>query len=219
MEPFCRLHVLFFAFVTFFVALQVRRGFSITETDSYLANHVMRTVSLGDWLSCTLACHEDTSCISYNYNMKTRSCDLNDYGVLTSVLGTDLLIKKQGVVFHQIRVSQFCCVHDSRLLGRVRWAFRIARQSVFSFNRNDQKMRWKKSFILVSCRQAFIKISCLGLHYNFKSYFFLFQNGVNNCFCCKLVFDCTVSITLILRSFICHSTFFFLFMLNYGIFF
>ncbi|KAK2559474.1 hypothetical protein P5673_018115 [Acropora cervicornis] len=104
MEHFYRLSVHFFAFVTFFVALQLRRGFSITEIDSYLANHAMRTVSLGDWLSCTLACHEDTSCISYNYNMETRSCDLNDYGVLTSVLGTDLLIKKRGVVFHQIRI-------------------------------------------------------------------------------------------------------------------
>lgn len=106
MEHFYRLSVHFFAFVTFFVALQVRRGFSITEIDSYLANHAMRTVSLGDWLSCTLACHEDTSCISYNYNMKTRSCDLNDYGVLTSVLATDLLIRKRGVVFHQIRAAE-----------------------------------------------------------------------------------------------------------------
>jgi len=106
MEHFYRLSVHFFAFVTFFVALHLRRGFSITEIDSYLANHAMRTVSLGDWLSCTLACHEDTSCISYNYNMETRSCDLNDYGVLTSILGTDLLIKKRGVVFHQIRAAE-----------------------------------------------------------------------------------------------------------------
>ena len=168
MEHFYRLSVHFFAFVTFFVALQVRRGFSITEIDSYLANHAMRTVSLGDWLSCTLACHEDTSCISYNYNMKTRSCDLNDYGVLTSVLATDLLIRKRGVVFHQIRVSQLVCVHDSRLLGTVGCAFAL---HASRFSRNDQK-RDEKSFTLVSCRQAFIKISCLGLHYNFKPYFF-----------------------------------------------
>ena len=143
MEHFYRLSVHFFAFVTFFVALQVRRGFSITEIDSYLANHVMRTVSLGDWLSCTLACHEDTSCISYNYNMKTRSCDLNNYGVLTSVLGTDLLIRKRGVVFHQIRVSQLVCVHDSRLLGRVRCAFAL-HASRFSLLAETTKNAMKK---------------------------------------------------------------------------
>lgn len=116
MEYFCRPRVHVFVFVAFFVAFQVQRGFSITEIDSYLANHVMRTVSLRDWLSCTLACYEDTACISYNYNMRTGSCDLNDYGILTTVLGTDPLIQKQGAVFHQIRVSQFVCilVYDSR---------------------------------------------------------------------------------------------------------
>ena len=75
--------------------------------------------------------------------MKTRSCDLNDYGVLTSVLGTDLLIRKRGVVFHQIRVSQLVCVHDSRLLGRVRCAFAL-HASRFSVLTETTKNAMKK---------------------------------------------------------------------------
>lgn len=88
-------------------------AFSFTAKDSYLANHVMKTVFSKDWLSCTLACQEDSICISYNYNTYTGSCDLNGQGLHQPYSGPDELVKMQGVIFHQIRVSLvkfFCAI-------------------------------------------------------------------------------------------------------------
>lgn len=81
-------------------------AFSFTERDTYLANHGTKTVYSQDWLSCTIACQDDNMCISYNYNMLTGSCDLNEHGIQQPFSGPDELVKMQGVIFHQIRVRK-----------------------------------------------------------------------------------------------------------------
>lgn len=78
---------------------------SFTAKDSYLASHVMKTVFSNDWLSCTLACQDDDMCVSYNYNTFTGSCDLNEQGIQQPFSGPGELVKMQGMIFHQIRVS------------------------------------------------------------------------------------------------------------------
>lgn len=104
MVHFTFLHLVFFGLVTFFIAVQSASGFSITVRNSYLASRVMKTVFLKDWLSCTLACQGDETCISYNYNAMTGSCDLNEHGIQEPC--TDELVRMQGVVFHQIRPAK-----------------------------------------------------------------------------------------------------------------
>ena len=106
MVHFTFLHLVFFGLVTFFIAVQSASGFSITVRNSYLASPVMKTVFLKDWLSCTLACQGDETCISYNYNAMMGSCDLNEHGIQEPFIGTDELVRMQGVVFHQIRVRE-----------------------------------------------------------------------------------------------------------------
>lgn len=102
MEHFTRMCL---GLLTFFIARPSVSGFSVTERNSYLANHVIKTVFSNDWLSCTFACQGDNMCVSYNYNLMTGSCELNSHGIQTPFTGTDELVKMQGVVFHQIRVS------------------------------------------------------------------------------------------------------------------
>ncbi|KAL9985310.1 hypothetical protein ACROYT_G007699 [Oculina patagonica] len=87
----------------FFTETPSANAFSFTAKDSYMANHIMKTVFSNDWLSCTLACQEDNICVSYNYNTLTGSCDLNEQGLQQPFSGPDELVKMQGMIFHQIR--------------------------------------------------------------------------------------------------------------------
>ena len=108
MQNICiTLHNLF-GFLAFFIAVQFPRGsVLVTEVDRYLANYVIKSFSSNDWLSCTLACQDDTTCVSYNYDMNTGFCELNNEGIQTQFVQTDLLFTKRGVVFHQIRVRLY----------------------------------------------------------------------------------------------------------------
>lgn len=105
MEHFITSNLSFLVLVALCISVPSASGFSITETNSYLANHVIKTVFSKDWLSCTLACQGDNMCISYNYNTVTGVCDLNEHGIQEPFTGPDDLVKMQGVIFHQIRVS------------------------------------------------------------------------------------------------------------------
>lgn len=107
MQNICiTLHNLF-GFLAFFIAVQFPRGsVLVTEVDRYLANYVIKSFSSNDWLSCTLACQDDTTCVSYNYDMNTGFCELNNEGIQTQFVQTDLLFTKRGVVFHQIRPAK-----------------------------------------------------------------------------------------------------------------
>ncbi|KAM7440621.1 hypothetical protein ABFA07_010152 [Porites harrisoni] len=78
-------------------------GFSLTKGNSYLANNVIKTLFMKDWISCTLACQVEEMCVSYNYNTITRACDLNVAGIHEPLTGADELVKMHGVVFHQIK--------------------------------------------------------------------------------------------------------------------
>lgn len=96
--------LIFFALVTFFIAMPFATGFSLTKGNSYLANYVIKTLFVKDWISCTLACQVEEMCVSYNYNTITRACDLNVEGIHEPLTGADELVKMHGVVFHQIKV-------------------------------------------------------------------------------------------------------------------
>lgn len=105
MEHFTLSSLGFLTSVSFFFVLPFASGFLLTERDSYLANHIVKTLSTKDWMKCTLACQGDSMCVSYNYNTITGSCELHDHGIQTPFTGTDQVVKMQGVMFHQIRVS------------------------------------------------------------------------------------------------------------------
>lgn len=92
-------------FVIFHIGKTRAEAFSFTARDSYLATPVLKTLLVEDWLGCTLACQDDAMCISYNYDTSFKSCDLNEHGIQPPYTGSDELLKMQGMIFHQIRVS------------------------------------------------------------------------------------------------------------------
>lgn len=94
--------------IRLFIGTPSANGFSFTAKDSYLASQAIKTVFFEDWLSCTIACQEDDNCASYNFNTFTGSCDLNEQGLQEPFSGPNELVKMQGMIFHQIRVSQAC---------------------------------------------------------------------------------------------------------------
>lgn len=91
--------------IRLFIGTTSANAFSFTAKDSYLASQVMKTVFSKDWLSCTLACQDDEMCVSYNYNTLTGFCDLNEQGLQQPFSGPNELVRMQGMIFHQIRVS------------------------------------------------------------------------------------------------------------------
>ena len=83
----------------------VRRGY-ITYHSKYLAGHVRERLNIDDWLECLSACASAEDCISYNFDPKLGTCELNDGGL--SDLGSECqgeksLIFSQGSIFQQIR--------------------------------------------------------------------------------------------------------------------
>lgn len=103
--------------IRLFIATPSTNAFSFTAKDSYLASQGMKTVFSKDWLSCTLACQDNDMCASYNYNTLTGSCDLNEQGLQQPFSGPNELVKMQGMIFHQIRVSH---AYNSSLLYTTR---------------------------------------------------------------------------------------------------
>ena len=99
----------FTGFIIFGACFFLRKGaanpVSSTERNSYLANHSVKTFFTEDWLNCCLACHAEEKCISYNFDGVLGTCDLNDQGLQEPFIGPAELVKAQGVMFHQIRVS------------------------------------------------------------------------------------------------------------------
>jgi len=91
--------------IRLFIGTPSTDAVSFTAKDSYLWSQVVKTVFSKDWLSCTLACQDDEKCVSYNYNTLTGSCDLNGQGLRQPFTGPNELVKMQGMIFHQIRVS------------------------------------------------------------------------------------------------------------------
>ena len=82
---------------------------SITYHNKYLPGHVMQRLHLDDWLQCLSACTSTEDCISYNFDKKLETCELNSDGI--AGLGWNCqeeksLLFSQGLVFHQIRGEQ-----------------------------------------------------------------------------------------------------------------
>jgi len=101
--------------IRLFIGTPSTNAVSFTAEDSYLASQVMKTVFSKDWLSCTLACQNDEKCVSYNYNTFTGSCDLNEQGLQQPFSGQNELVKMQGMIFHQIRVSHAYSIRRFKL--------------------------------------------------------------------------------------------------------
>ena len=77
-----------------------------TENSYVLIGHVFQQLYTRDWFNCIQACHDDSRCISYNYERSAGAnglCQLNDCGVEGWCDGDKSLIYSKGFVFQQIR--------------------------------------------------------------------------------------------------------------------
>ena len=79
---------------------------SITSHNKYLPGHVMQKLHLDDWLQCLSACTSTEDCISYNFDKKLGTCELNSEGITRpgwNCREEKSLLFSPGLVFHQIR--------------------------------------------------------------------------------------------------------------------
>ena len=79
---------------------------SITYHNKYLPGHVMQRLHLDDWLQCLCACTSTKDCISYNFDKKLGTCELNSEGITRpggNCHEEKSLLFSPGLVFHQIR--------------------------------------------------------------------------------------------------------------------
>ena len=102
---------------------------AVTENNHVLVGHVFQQLYNRDWFNCIQACHNDSRCISYNYERSAGVnglCELNDCGVEDLCDRQKSLIYSVGFVFQQIRkctVSCFwcdaskCSFYDERALS------------------------------------------------------------------------------------------------------
>ena len=77
-----------------------------TENNHALVGHVFQQLYARDWLSCIQACHDESRCISYNYERSAGAngiCELNDSGVEDLCDRDKSLIYSTGFVFQQIK--------------------------------------------------------------------------------------------------------------------
>ena len=77
-----------------------------TENNYVLVGHVFQQFYATDWFNCIQACHDEPTCISYNYQRSAGAnglCELNDCGVEDLCDRDKLLIYSPGFVFQQIR--------------------------------------------------------------------------------------------------------------------
>jgi len=87
----------------------------VTENDHVLVGHVFQQLFARDWFNCIQACHDETRCISYNYERSAGAnglCELNDFGVASLGDKDKSLFVSKGFVFQQIRkikVSTIIC--------------------------------------------------------------------------------------------------------------
>ena len=81
-------------------------SFSRTHKNSVLRNNnnEFRGVYVVDWLRCIQDCAQDVLCVSYNYYLSERVCELNSRGIDRTKSAVQLQAA-EGAVFQQIRVS------------------------------------------------------------------------------------------------------------------
>ena len=143
--------------IRLFIGTPSANGFSFTVKDSYLASQVMKTVFFKDWLSCTLACQDDDKCASYNFNTFTSSCDLNEQGLQQPFSGPNELVKMQGMIFHQLRVSHALLQHFAALYQQ---SLILILKLTFGFNAYIRKDHYYQIFKI--CR--FFSLNLLTIY-------------------------------------------------------
>ena len=88
------------------------RGFQqLTKNNHFLVGSTFKTVATDEWLSCLQICHEEPTCISYNYKKPTGEsdrglCQLNYLGLEDLCDLDKSLIYSRDFVFQQIRDGQ-----------------------------------------------------------------------------------------------------------------
>ncbi|XP_068682721.1 uncharacterized protein [Montipora foliosa] len=82
-------------------------SFPTTYRDKYLAGSVIKSLQLDDWLQCLTACASSIECISYNFNKRLSTCELNSQGITGSdrqaCLSDESLVFSQGLIFQQVK--------------------------------------------------------------------------------------------------------------------
>lgn len=92
-------------------------GFSpYTVKDYTFRSYPYTKINSEDWLGCTLACSQDSSCLSYDFQYLREAegiCGLYDCGLQNQRSVSKELIYSHGVVLQQLRpatVRVFLCV-------------------------------------------------------------------------------------------------------------
>lgn len=78
----------------------------ITYHNKYLTGQVMHRLQIDDWLQCLSACASADECISYNFDRKIGTCELNSGGIIEverQCQEEKSLLFSQGLIFQQIR--------------------------------------------------------------------------------------------------------------------
>lgn len=98
-----------FVFLKLFGALLlvITKAFQpVTKNNHVLVGHVLQQFYARDWFNCIQACHDDPTCISYNYERSARAnglCQLNDCGIDSLCDRDKSVAYSTGFVFQQIR--------------------------------------------------------------------------------------------------------------------
>ena len=77
-----------------------------TENNHILVGYAFKQFFSRDWLNCIQVCHDESRCISYNYERSAGAdglCELNHCGVEELSYRDRLLIYSSGFVYQQIR--------------------------------------------------------------------------------------------------------------------
>lgn len=80
---------------------------SVTHRHKYLAGYVTQRLHLADWSECLSARAKAEDCISYNFDSKLQTCEINNAGLTEfgrrRCQGEKLLLFSQGLIFQHIR--------------------------------------------------------------------------------------------------------------------
>ena len=77
-----------------------------TAHNSLLTGHVFKTVESIDWLQCVEECHKHDECISYNYFLPEKVCELNNFGYDNQCDAGNNLIRATGWIHHVLDISE-----------------------------------------------------------------------------------------------------------------
>ena len=84
----------------------VGASFHPTASNRVLVGHVFQQLHAKDWFNCIQACHDETRCISYNYDKSAGEnglCELSNAGLGDLCNEDASLVYSMGFVFQQLR--------------------------------------------------------------------------------------------------------------------